>query len=186
MARIPLVTRELIAEKEKPAYDAFMTARAGRPNVGPYSLLAHMPEMAQKLEALRLYLRDEASLPQKLQELVMLSVAREMSCAFIWYAHAATARKAGVRDDIVDSIRERRALTNLDPEEQAAVDFTRELLQNRKVSRPTFDAATARFGQRGVMTLTNLIACYAVLAYNMNTYELEAPAHAMEKALPTS
>ena len=33
-------------------------------------------------------------------------------------------------------------------------------------------------------SLTNLVACYAVLAYNMNTYELEAPAHATEKALP--
>jgi 4-carboxymuconolactone decarboxylase len=185
MARIPLVTREQIAEKEKPAYDAFMAARANRPNVGPYTLLLHMPEMAQKLEALRLYLRDETSLSQKLQELVMISVAREMGCGFIWYAHAAAARNAGVRDDIVDNIREKRALTNLDPEEQVAVDFTRELLQNRKVSRPTFDAATAKFGQRGVMTLTNLIATYAVLAYNMNDYELEAPAHATEKPLTT-
>jgi len=184
MARIPLVTsKDQIAEKEKPAYDAFMQSRGGRPNIGPYSLLAHMPEMAQKLEALRLCLRDEASLSQKLQELVMISVAREMGCAFIWYAHAAAARKAGVRDDIVDNIREKRALTNLDPDERAAVDFTRELLQNRKVSRATFDAATARFGQRGVMALTNLIACYAVLAYNMNTYELEAPAHPTEKAI---
>jgi 4-carboxymuconolactone decarboxylase len=183
MARIPLVTREQIAEKEKPAYDAFIAGRAGRANIGPYSLLAHMPEMAQKLEALRLCLRDEASLPQKLQELVMISVAREMSCAFIWYAHAAAARQAGVRDDIVDSIREQRALTNLAPEEQAVVDFTRELLQNRKVSQATFDAATARFGPRGTMTLTNLIACYAVLAYNMNTYELEAPAHPTEKGV---
>jgi 4-carboxymuconolactone decarboxylase len=183
MARILVATREQIVEKEQPAYDAFMAARAGRPNIGPYSLLAHMPEMAQKLEALRLYLRDETSLSQKLQELVMISVAREMSCAFIWYAHAAAARKAGMRDDVVDGIRERRPLTNLDAEEQAVVDFTRELLQTRKVSRPTFDAATARFGQRGVMTLTNLIACYAVLAYNMNTYELEAPAHATEPAL---
>ena len=101
-----------------------MQSRAGRPNIGPYSLLAHMPEMAQKLEALRLYLRDEASLPQKLQELVMISVAREMDCAFIWYAHAAAARKAGVRDDIVDGIREKHALANLDPEEQTVVDFT--------------------------------------------------------------
>ena len=183
MARIPLVTREAISDKEKPAYDAFIQGRAGRANVGPYSLLAHMPEMAQKLEALRLYLRDEASLSQKLQELVMISVAREMGCAFIWYAHAAPARKAGVRDDIVDSIREKRPLTNLDPDEQAVVDFTRELLENRKVSKATFDAATARFGQRGVMTLTNLIACYAVLAYNMNTYELDAPAHPTEKPL---
>jgi len=32
--------------------------------------------------------------------------------------------------------------------------------------------------------LTNLIACYAMLAYNMNAYELEAPAHATEQALP--
>ena len=185
MARIPLVTRDQVADKDKPAYDAFMQARAGRPNVGPYTLLLHMPEMAQKLEALRLCLRDEASLSQKLQEIVMISVAREMNCGFIWYAHAAAARQAGVRDDIVDGIRERRALANLDPDEQTVVDFTGELLQNRRVSRPTFDAATARFGQRGTMTLTNLIACYAVLAYNMNTYDLEAPAHPTEKALTT-
>ena len=183
MARIPLVTREQIAESEKPAFDAFMASRANRPNVGPYTLLLHMPEMARRLEALRTHIRDEASLPQRLQELVMISVAREMNCAFIWYAHAAAARQAGVRGDIVDGIRERRALTNLEPDEQTVVNFTRELLQNRKVSRPTFDAATARFGQRGTMTLTNLIACYAVLAYNMNTYELEAPAHATEKGL---
>ncbi|HXJ81131.1 MAG TPA: carboxymuconolactone decarboxylase family protein [Candidatus Methylomirabilis sp.] len=184
MARIPLVTREQIAEKERSAYDAFILSRGNRPNVGPYSLLLHMPEMAQRLEALRTYLRDEASLPQKLQELVMISVAREMSCAFIWYAHAAAARTAGVRDEIVDGIRDKRTLTDLDPDEQTVVAFTRELLQNRRVSRQTFEAATARFGQRGTMTLTNLIACYAVLAYNMNTYELEAPAHPSERALP--
>ena len=183
MARIPLATRDQIAEKEQPAYDAFMLSRANRPNIGPYSLLAHMPEMAQRLEALRTYLRDEASLSQKLQELVMISVAAEMGCAFIWYAHAAPVRKAGIRDDVVDAIREKRTPTNLDPEEQTVVDFTRELLQHRKVIRPTFDAATARFGQRGTMTLTNLIACYAVLAYNMNSYELEAPAHPTEPAL---
>ena len=91
MARIPLATRDRVADKEKPAYDAFMASRQNRPNIGPYSLLVHMPEMAQRLEALRTYLRDEASLSQKLQELVMISVASEMGCAFIWYAHAAAA-----------------------------------------------------------------------------------------------
>jgi hypothetical protein len=35
------------------------------------------------------------------------------------------------------------------------------------------------------MTLTNLIATYAVLAYNMNAYDLEAPAHPTEKGLTT-
>lgn len=184
MARIPLVTREQIPAHEHAAYDAFTESRGGRPNVGPYSLIAHMPEMAQRLEALRTYIRGEASLPQKLQELVMITVAREMGCTFIWYAHAAAAREAGVRDDIVDRTREQQELANLEPEEHTVVQFARELLQHRKVSQATFDAATAQFGQRGTMTLTNLVACYAVLAYNMNTYELEAPEHPTEKPLP--
>lgn len=184
MARIPLVTRESIPDNEKAAYDAFMQGRSGRPNVGPYALIAHMPEMAQRLESLRTYIRGEASLPQKLQELVMLTVAREMGCAFIWYAHAAPARQAGVRDDIVDCLREQQPLPALEPTEHTVVQFTRELLQNRRVSQATFEAANQQFGQRGTMTLTNLVACYAVLAYNMNTYELEAPAHPTEKALP--
>jgi 4-carboxymuconolactone decarboxylase len=184
MARIPLVTREAIPESEKAAYDAFMEGRSGRPNVGPYSLIAHMPEMARRLESLRTYIRAEESLPQKLQELVMITVAREMGCAFIWYAHAAAARQIGVRGDIIDNIREQKPLTNLDADEQTVVNFARELLQNRNVSQATFDAASSRFGQRGTMTLTNLVACYAVLAYNMNTYELEAPEHPTEKGLP--
>ncbi|MGE3539489.1 MAG: carboxymuconolactone decarboxylase family protein [Candidatus Tectimicrobiota bacterium] len=184
MARIPLVTREQVPDNEKAAYDAFTQGRGGRPNIGPYSLIAHMPEMAQRLEAYRTYLRAEASLPQQLQELVMLTVAREMGCAFIWYAHAAPARQAGVRDEIVDRLRDRQDLPALEPAEQTVVQFTRELLQNRRVSQATFDAASAQFGQRGTLTLTNLIACYAVLAYNMNTYELAAPAHPTEKPLP--
>jgi 4-carboxymuconolactone decarboxylase len=184
MARIPLVTREQIGDSEKSAYDTFMESRGGRPNVGPYSLIAHMPDMAQRLEALRLYIRSEGSLRQELQELVMITVAREMDCAFIWYAHADAAKQAGVRDEIVDRIRDKQDLPDLDPDAQTVIHFTRELLRNRKVSQATFDAASSRFGQRGTMTLTNLVACYAVLAYNMNTYELEAPEHPTEKGLP--
>src|SRR5262249_8479865 len=52
MARTPLAAREQIADTEQPAYDAFMASRANRPAVGPYTLLLHMPEMAQRLEAL--------------------------------------------------------------------------------------------------------------------------------------
>jgi len=114
----------------------------------------------------------------------MLTVARDMDCAYIWYAHAAAAREAGVRGEIVDGIREKKALGALKPDEQTAVDFARELLRNRKVSQSTFDRANAAFGQRGTMTLTTLVGGYASLAYFMNAYEVEAPAHATERPLP--
>ena len=184
MARIPFVTRDAVRENERPAFDAFVNMRGSQPASGPYALLLHVPEVALRLEALRTLLRDEASVGQKVQELVMLTVAREMDCAYIWYAHAAAAREAGVRGPIVDGIRDKQVLTALDPDEQSAFDFTRELLRNREVSRETFDRANARFGQRGTLTLTSLIGCYATLAYFMNTYELEAPSHATEPALP--
>ncbi len=183
MARIPLVTLQDIPANEQAAFDRFVNDRGSFPNTGPYALVAHMPVVAERLDSLRLYLRDEPSPPQKIHELVMITVASEMGCAYIWYAHAASARKIGVRGDIIDNLREKRPLTGLEPDQQAAVDYTLELLRNRKVSKPTFDKASTAFGQRGTLALTNLIACYAVLAYNMNAYELEAPAHATEPAL---
>ena len=51
------------------------------------------------------------------------------------------------------------------------------------MAQATFDRASAHFGRRGTLTLTNLVACYALLAYNMNTYQLEAPSHPTEPAL---
>ena len=89
MARIPPVTRDAVPPNEQAAYDAFAASRGSEPKIGPYSIIAHMPEMAQRLEALRTYQRKEASISQKLQELVMLTVARGCSR---WRYCAATRR----------------------------------------------------------------------------------------------
>jgi 4-carboxymuconolactone decarboxylase len=189
MARIPFATRNDIDEDERAAYDRFVAARsqqwANTGPTGPYALLLHMPELAQRLESLRLYLRDEASLPQPLQELVMITVAREMDCAYIWNAHASAARTAGIHGEIVDAIRDKRPLSGLSAEQQVAVDYARELLRTRRVSQITYDRTVSHFGRRGTLTLTNLVACYAMLAYNMNALELEAPWHPTEPPLPT-
>ncbi|HZM45474.1 MAG TPA: hypothetical protein VFC14_11625 [Burkholderiales bacterium] len=184
MARIPYVKEHDVPGAERGAYDAFVRQRGRQPDAGPYALLLHMPELALRYESVRLLLRDEASVSQPLQEIVMLTVAREMDCPYIWQAHAAAAKGLGVRGDIVDNLREKRPLTGLSADEQTVVDFARELLRNRKVSKVTFDQASSAFGQRGTMTLTNLIGAYTMLAYFMNAYELEAPAHATEPRLP--
>ncbi len=184
MARIPTVTPNNFSESEKPEVERFLGKRGVFPDVGPYSVMLHIPAVAEKVDWLRRYLRDEPSLPQPVQELVMITVAREMDCVYIWHAHSVTARKNGVSGDVVDNMRDKRPITGLPADQQAALDYTRELLRNRRVSKATFDKASACFGQRGTLTLTNLIACYAVLAYNMNAYEVGAPAGGSEPPLP--
>src|SRR2546422_2893339 len=75
-----------------------MIRRPPRSTLFPYTTL---------FRSLRTSIRDEASLPQKLQELVMITVAREMNCAFIWYAHAAAARQAGRSEEHTSELQSR-------------------------------------------------------------------------------
>ena len=43
----------------------------------------------------------------------MILTARELDCQFIWNAHAALARQAGLSDSLVDGLRDRKVLTGL-------------------------------------------------------------------------
>jgi len=184
MPRVPFATRHDVIASEKAAYDAFLQQRGGHMNTGPYALLLHMPELALRMEAMRLYIRADLSLAPKLKEVAMITVAREMDCPYIWYAHAAAARDAGVPGALVDAIRERREPMGLDGDERTVLEFTRELIRRRKVSAATFERAAASFGRRGTLTLTCLVSCYEMLAQIMNACELEAPEHPTEPPLP--
>ena len=46
------------------------------------------------------YLRQESSLPKKIQELAMLVTARAMDCQFIWNAHSGSGRQEGLSDGL--------------------------------------------------------------------------------------
>ena len=82
------------------------------PRHGPGSVMIHVPRAHQLLTAVNRHLRNESSLPKKLQELAMLVTARELDCQHIWNAHAASARKAGVPGELVEMTR-RYAFTGM-------------------------------------------------------------------------
>jgi 4-carboxymuconolactone decarboxylase len=116
VARIAPATRDSVPEEQRAAFDAFVQQRGSVPSQGPLSIMIHVPELLQRGEHLRAYLRGDASgLPPKIRELAMILTARELDCQFIWNAHAALARRAGVRDDIVDHLREKERTDRLDP-----------------------------------------------------------------------
>jgi hypothetical protein len=52
------------------------------------------------------------------------------------------------------------------------------------VSQATFDAAIAQFGTRGLIELTNLMGYYALLAFNLNAFDVELPEERTEPVLP--
>jgi 4-carboxymuconolactone decarboxylase len=147
--------------------------------------MINVPELMRRGEDFRGYLRgDDSCLPLKIRELAMILTARELDCQFIWNAHAALARKAGVRGDIVDHLRDQKELIGLTPDETAVVKYGREFFRTHRVSQATFDTALAQFGVRGLVELTNLMGYYALLAFNVNAFGVELPPETTEAPLP--
>jgi len=185
VARIPQATRDSVPEAQQAVFDALVQQRGNVPSDGPLAIMINVPEMLQRGEHLRAYLRGEASrLSLKIRELAMILTARELDCQFIWNAHAGLARKAGVRDDIVDRLRAKQELTDLAPDEAAVVSYGQEFFRTHRVSQATFDAALAQFGVQGLVELTNLMGYYALLAFNINAFGVGLPVAISEAPLP--
>ena len=163
MARVPIPTRESVPQDQVDAFDEFVESRGGVPTGGPLSAMLNVPEVLKRGEHLRAYLRgDGSSLPRPIIELGMLVTARENNCQYIWNAHAAAGRAAGLSDALVDSLRDRATLPELPGAQQAVVDYGREFFRTRTVSRETFDTALGHFGVRGLAELTSLMGYYAL------------------------
>ena len=184
MARTPPVTRESIPEEHRAVFDEYVKERGGVPAGGPGSVLLNAPEVAQRSSVLTSYLRGKTSLALRIRELAMLVAARENDCQYIWNAHAPLGRKAGLRDELVDALRDQKDLPSPAPDEASVVNYGREFFQTHRVSQATFDAALGQFGVLGLTELTNLMGCYAMLAFNVNAFGVDLPADRTEEALP--
>ena len=185
MARLPLATRDSVPETQRTIFDEMVTGLGGAvPRYGPGSVLIHVPKAHQWATLLNHYLREESSLTKKIQELAMLVTARELDCQHIWNAHAGSARKAGVRGEIVDALRERKELPALAADEAAVVNYGREFFRTRRVSRGAFQAALEQFGRQGVVELALVMGNYSLLALLINSFDTDLPPDRAEPLLP--
>jgi 4-carboxymuconolactone decarboxylase len=185
VARIPTASRESVPQDQLAAFDEMVNQRGSVPDIGPISIMINVPELSKRGEHLRAYIRgDESSLPANVRELAMILTAREMDCRFIWNAHAAFGRQAGLSDELVDNLRDKKDLPTLSPPESAVVNYGREFFRTHKVNQPTFDAAKAQFGVRGLVELTNLMGYYSSLAFNINAFDVGLPDNLTELPLP--
>lgn len=185
MVRVPTVTRSMVPEQYLEAFDEITSTRGGVITSGPNSVMINSPEMAHRAGHLSEYLRNESTLPKKIQELAMLTTARGNDCQFIWNAHAAAGRKAGLSDALVDALRDKKPIpTGIPADEAAVVNYGMEFFRTRKVSQRNFDAALKQLGAQGLTELTTLMGYYALLAFNANAFAIDLPATRTEPVLP--
>ena len=114
----------------------------------------------------------------------MLVTARENDCQYIWNAHAASARAAGVSDATVDALRDRKELPKLAADESAVVRYGQEFFRTRRVSKGTSQLALEQLGTRGAVELGLILGSYALLALMVNSFDVDLPPDRKESVMP--
>ena len=143
---------------------------------GPFLPLLRSPVLLDRVARLGEFLRFESVLDARLRELATCVVARHASNRFEWAMHAPLAVRAGVAPEAIEAIRQGAAPRLLAPDEQAGFEFVQELLATHGVSDPTYAAALARWGERGVVELTTLVGYFAMVSWLMNVARTPARA----------
>ena len=177
MARLPYISREDLTEDKTHIYDRIAETRKGdiqakgMPRI--FQLLLNNPEAAAPVAALGEYIRFSSNLDPVVREIAILSTAREMSSQYEWAHHEPIARQVGVRDQVIESIRVKKAPMGLPPKEGVFVQLAKEMANNGDVNQNTFNAVEHLLGANNTVDLLVLVAYYAMLSKLMHALDIE-------------
>jgi len=153
---------------------------------GPFNVFLRSPELGDIAQQLGARVRFHSSLSDRLKEMAILMIARDWTAQYEWYAHKRLALQAGLKPDLVDAIAAGKRPAAMAPDESALYTFVTDLLDTRQVDDPTFRAAVAAFGERGVVDLIGLMGYYQLvsMALNVDRYPLPDGARPELPAIP--
>lgn len=174
MARLNPPAREELSHDEQSAFD-HITASRGHIG-GPFTVLVRSPELGKRICDVGAYVRFESGLPANLRTIAVMCVARTFNCRFEWAGWTKQAREAGVSEEIITAIRERRHPEGLSPEEELVVAYGMQLLSpEHRVDQATYDAVVERFGTKGAIDLTMNFGYFAMLSFALNAFDVDVP-----------
>jgi 4-carboxymuconolactone decarboxylase len=184
MPRIPLVAEADMTAEQRRVHDAMITGQRKSAPVGPLAVAMHRPALAEAMSALGLVLRFNSTFAARLREFTILLTGRYWDCQFEWASHETEARKAGLSDASIETLRSGGSVFAM-ADEQAIHDYGMELLTTHFATDATYQRVLALFGTAGAVELTGLIGYYAMIALMLNAAEFEVPP-GMTPPLPTT
>lgn len=167
--RLPIIDdRTKIDDKYQHYFDKIVETRGGIR--GPFQMLLHSPELANRIANLGTYIRFEAGLPDSVREIAILTTARAHDCAFEWVAHEPIAVDAGVDPQTIDIIANTESVTTLPRIDAMTIRFCRELIHCNRVSEETYKDLESEFCQAEMVELTGTVGYYIMIACVLNCF----------------
>jgi len=175
--RLPMPDAASMSAAQRQAADALI-AGPRKGVYGPFLPLLRSPELLDRVARVGEYLRFDSVLDARVRELVICAASRHVSNQFEWLMHAPLAVKAGVAPATVEALAAGARPRELPGDEEAALDFARELLHTHGTSELAYAAALQWFGEQGVVELASLIGYFVMVSWLMNVAHTPAQASA--------
>jgi 4-carboxymuconolactone decarboxylase len=168
MSRLPRLTRDDLSPEGQAVWDRINAIRTGVR--GPYGVLIHVPELADRVRALEDYFRFDGALSAADRELIILAVAREAGARFAWGVHEPRAREAGVPAEAIEALRANVEVNGLAPRGRLLVEIARALLRTRALPEDLFARGLAELGERELVEAVTLTGHYTMIGYLINGF----------------
>jgi 4-carboxymuconolactone decarboxylase len=157
-----LSLERLTPEQQKMATVLTTPPRNSGLNTGPFNAYARSPGLGLLLLQVSDYVRFNSSLPPRLSEFAIMIAARHWSQPYEWRAHYPLAIKGGLERQILVDLGAGARPQGMKDDETALYDFCTELYRDKNVADATFQAALAKFGERGIMDLIGVVGYYDI------------------------
>ncbi len=139
---------------------------------GPLNTILHAPGIGMAQQTFGAGLVTELSLSPRVKELAVLSIANHERSDFQRVSHERIGREAGLSDEQMIALRERREPPLEDPVESIAWRTTAALLADGDLDDEAYDEAVRVLGERGLIELTALIGYYHMLALQIRVFRI--------------
>ncbi|MDB5651895.1 MAG: carboxymuconolactone decarboxylase [Hyphomicrobiales bacterium] len=172
--RLPLPRREDLNESARKTYDRGTIPGANIAGLqGPAGIQLYSPLVGALIGDINRYLRQEAGLGPRVREIALIITSREMDNQFEWTAHEPEAVKAGVPQNVIDTIKFRRSTEGLDATDAIVIQLGREIWHDHKVKPETFAKAKAIFGPNKLVDLVLLMGSHASTAALLTAFDMQ-------------
>ena len=172
--RLSQMAYEDLSPEVKPMADYILSISSAGLG-GPYNALMRSPVMAQRTLDLLDYLRFNTTVPKRLNEFAILIQARISNAQYEWWAHERIARKAGLSEVVMSSLRECRRPDGMQPDEALVYDFCVQLSLNHRVPDDLWSRAVASMGEQQVIDLVVLSGTYVMVSMLLNATQVGIP-----------
>jgi 4-carboxymuconolactone decarboxylase len=170
--RFPPIPMEKLTPKQKQFAEAQGGNQAGGQrasnfNQGPFRLYLRSPDFGLAAIQMSDYLRWGTGLEPRLVEFAILIAARNWSSSYVWHSHYQLAMKGGLDPSIPADMAAGRRPAKMKDDERLIYDLLTQIYRDKKVTDAAFNAAAAKFGDKGLSDIVAIAAYYGVTSMSL-------------------